>query len=115
THIRHDGLSFVLAPQFPDRIPATVFKYLPTRLVFKLPNKKAIDYVRKAAPNPEGLSPQKVSNLDPEQGVCFVQTDDDCSDTLLRVAPLPEVRPRCTPHGGATIRHEGPSEPATFP
>jgi hypothetical protein len=106
TQIRHDGLSFVLASQFPDRIPTTIFKYLLTRLVFKLPNRKAIDYVRKAAPNLEGLSPQKVSNLDLEQGVCFVQTDEDCTDTLLRVPQLLEVRPRCTQHGGATVRHE---------
>jgi DNA helicase HerA-like ATPase len=94
TQIRHDGISFILASQFPDRIPETIFKYLLTRLVFKLPNLKAINYVRKVAPNLDGLSPQKVCNLDLEQGVCFVQTDDDCTDSLLRVPQLLEVRPR---------------------
>ena len=104
TQIRHDGLSFVLASQFPERIPERIFKYLLTRLIFKLPNAKAINYVRHAAPNLESLSPQKVSNLDLEQGVCFVQTDDDCTDTLMRVPQALEVRPRCTMHGGSTIR-----------
>ena len=104
TQIRHDGLSFVLASQFPERIPERIFKYLLTRLIFKLPNAKAINYIRHAAPNLESLSPQKVSNLDLEQGVCFVQTDDDCTDNLMRVPQALEVRPRCTMHGGSTIR-----------
>lgn len=104
TQIRHDGLSFILASQFPERIPERIFKYLLTRLIFKLPNAKAINYVRHAAPNLESLSPQKVSNLDLEQGVCYVQTDDDCTDTMMRVPQALEVRPRCTMHGGATIR-----------
>ena len=39
TQIRHDGLSFVLASQFPERIPERIFKYLLTRLIFKLPNR----------------------------------------------------------------------------
>jgi hypothetical protein len=104
TQIRHDGLSFILASQFPDRIPATIFKYLLTRFIFKLPNRKAIDYVRKAAPNLEVLSPQRVSNLNLEQGVCFIQTDDDCTDTLLKVPQLLSIRPRCTLHGGETVR-----------
>lgn len=104
TQIRHDGLSFVLASQFPDRIPEAIFKYLLTRMVFKLPNLRAINYLRRAAPNLEGLSPSKVSNLDLEQGVCFVQTDDDCTDTVLRVPQLLVVRPRCTQHGGETVR-----------
>jgi hypothetical protein len=104
TQIRHDGLSFILASQFPDRIPETIFKYLATRMIFKLPNTKAIDYVRKAAPNLGALSPLKVNNLDLEQGVCFIQTDDDCTDSLLRVPQLLIVRPRCTQHGGETVR-----------
>jgi hypothetical protein len=104
TQIRHDGLSFILASQFPDRIPATIFKYLLTRLVFKLPNLKAINYLRKAAPNLDCLSPQRVSNLDLEQGVCFVQTDDDCTDSPLKVPQLLSIRPRCTLHGGETVR-----------
>jgi hypothetical protein len=107
TQIRHDGLSFILASQFPDRIPATIFKYLLTRFVFKTPNRKAIDCIRKAAPNLECLSPQQVSNLDLEQGVCFVQTDDDCTDSLLKVPQLLAVRPRCTMHGGETVRSAG--------
>ena len=85
TQIRHDGLSFVLASQFPERIPERIFKYLLTRLVFKLPNAKAIAYVRHAAPNLESVSPQRVSNLDLEQGVCFVQADDDCTDPVVRL------------------------------
>lgn len=107
TQIRHDGLSFILASQFPDRIPATIFKYLLTRFVFKTPNRKAIDCIRKAAPNLECLSPQQVSNLDLEQGVCFIQTDDDCTDSLLKVPQLLAVRPRCTMHGGETVRSAG--------
>jgi hypothetical protein len=55
-------------------------------------------------PDLERLSPQKVSNLDIEQSACFVQADDDCTDTLLRVPQLLEFRPRCTQHGGATSR-----------
>lgn len=112
TQIRHDGLSFVLASQFPERIPERIFKYLLTRLIFKLPNAKAINYVRHAAPNLESLSPQKVSNLDLEQGVCFVQTDDDCTDSLMRVPQALEVRPRCTMHGGSTIRQGDDSSQA---
>jgi hypothetical protein len=112
TQIRHDGLSFVLASQFPERIPERIFKYLLTRLIFKLPNAKAINYVRRSAPNLESLSPQKVSNLDLEQGVCFVQTDDDCTDNLMRVPQALEVRPRCTMHGGSTIRQVGEEEEA---
>jgi hypothetical protein len=104
TQIRHDGLSFVLASQFPERIPERIFKYLLTRFIFKLPTQKAIQYVRKAAPNLEALSPQRVSNLDLEQGVCFVQTDDDCTDSLLKVPQLVEIRPRCTSHTGVTVR-----------
>jgi len=113
TQIRHDGLSFVLASQFPERIPERIFKYLLTRLIFKLPNAKAINYVRHAAPNLESLSPQKVSNLDLEQGVCFIQTDDDCTDTLMRVPQALEVRPRCTMHGGSTIRQTEAVETGT--
>lgn len=116
TQIRHDGLSFVLASQFPERIPERIFKYLLTRLIFKLPNAKAIAYVRKAAPNLESLSPQQVSNLDLEHGVCFIQTDDDCTDTLMRVPQALEVRPRCTMHGGSTIRQvEVEEEDASTP
>lgn len=110
TQIRHDGLSFILASQFPERIPERIFKYLLTRFIFKLPTQKAINYVRKAAPNLESLSAQGVSNLDLEQGICFIQTDDDCSDSMLRVPQLLEVRPRCTQHGGATLRQKGSEE-----
>jgi hypothetical protein len=124
TQIRHDGLSFVLASQFPERIPERIFKYLLTRLIFKLPNAKAINYVRHAAPNLESLSPQKVANLDLEQGVCFIQTDDDCTDAVMRVPQTLEVRPRCTMHGGSTIRQtdavetnatSGPNDPDIEP
>ena len=107
TQIRHDGLSFILASQFPERIPATIFKYLLTRFIFKLPTLAAINYIRKAAPNLDCLSPQRVSNLDLEQGVCFIQTDDDCTDSLLKVPQLLAVRPRCTLHGGETVRSVG--------
>jgi hypothetical protein len=107
TQIRHDGMSFVLASQFPDRIPARIFKYLLTRLIFKTSDRKAIDAIRKAAPNLEALSAQQVSNLDLEQGTCFIQTDDDCTDSLLKVPQLLHVRPRCSQHGGETIRNDG--------
>jgi hypothetical protein len=105
TQIRHDGLSFVLASQFPEKIPENIFKYLLTRLVFKLPNQKAINTVRRAAPNLEMLSPQQVSNLGLEAGMCLIQTDDDCNDTTLKVPQLIMVRPRCSQHGGATVRN----------
>lgn len=105
TQIRHDGLSFVLASQFPERIPEGIFKYLLTRMIFKLPSDRSISYVRKAAPNLHALSPQQVSNLDLEQGVCLIQTDDDCTDDLLRIPQLLGVRPRCTQHGGETHLH----------
>ncbi len=107
TQIRHDGMSFVLASQFPDRIPARIFKYLLTRLIFKTADRKAIDAIRKAAPNLEALSAQQVSNLDLEQGVCFIQTDDDCTDSLLKVPQLLAIRPRCSMHGGETVRNNG--------
>ncbi|RUL84647.1 AAA family ATPase [Tautonia sociabilis] len=107
TQIRHDGMSFVLASQFPDRIPARIFKYLLTRLIFKTSDRKAIDAIRKAAPNLEALSAQKVSNLDLEQGVCFIQTDDDCTDPLLKIPQLLSIRPRCSQHGGETVRNTG--------
>ena len=104
TQIRHDGLSFVLASQFPDRIPERIFKYLLTRLIFKLPHSKGVNYLRKMAANLASLSSYQVGNLDLEQGVCLIQTDDDCTDVLLRRPQLLQVRPRCTQHGGATVR-----------
>jgi hypothetical protein len=104
TQIRHDGLSFVLASQFPERIPKQIFRYLLTRFVFKLPTTDAINYLRSAAPNLQTLSLKRIANLDLEQGVCFVQTDDDCTDTSLRAPQLLEIRPRCSLHGGATLR-----------
>lgn len=79
--IRHDGLSFVLASQFPERIPERLFKYLLTRLIFKTSDRKAIDTIRRAAPNLESLSAQRVGNLDLEQGFRFFQTDDDTIPT----------------------------------
>jgi hypothetical protein len=105
TQIRHDGMSFVLASQFPDRIPDRIFKYLLTRLIFKTSDQKAINSIRKAAPNLESLSAQQVSNLDLEQGVCFIQTDDDCTDSLLKIPQLLAIRPRCSMHGGETVRN----------
>lgn len=104
TQIRHDGLSFVLASQFPERIPKAIFKYLLTRLIFKLPTTEAITYLRNAAPNLQGLVPKRIANLDLEQGVCFIQSDDDCTDSSLRTPQLIEIRPRCSLHGGATVR-----------
>jgi DNA helicase HerA-like ATPase len=105
TQIRHDGLSFVLASQYPDRIPDRIFKYLLTRLIFKTPDQKAINAIRKAAPNLACLSPQQVSNLGLEQGTCFIQSDDDCTDSLLKVPQLMSIRPRCSMHGGETVRN----------
>ena len=104
TQIRHDGLSFVLASQFPERIPKQITKYLLTRLIFKLPSTESINYVRKWSPHLESLSQEKVSSLGLEEGVCFVQTDDDCTNTLMQVPQALKVRPRCTMHGGSTIR-----------
>ncbi|MCB9925598.1 MAG: hypothetical protein H6822_25835 [Planctomycetaceae bacterium] len=104
TQVRHDGLSFVLASQFPDRIPETIFKYLVTRLIFKLPQAKSVAYLRRAASNLDSLSPQRVSNLDLEKGLCLIQTDDDCTDATLRSPQLLNVRPRFTQHGGTTVR-----------
>jgi DNA helicase HerA-like ATPase len=103
TQIRHDGLSFVLASQFPERIPETIFKYLVTRFIFKLPTAKAINYLRKVASNLKMLSVERVANLGLEQGVCFIQTDHDCTDTSLSIPQLLEIRPRCSLHGGATV------------
>ena len=105
TQIRHDGLSFVLASQYPQRIPETIFKYLLTRLIFKLPDQKAINTVRRAAPNLDSLSPQQVSRLGLEAGMCLIQTDDDCTDPLLSVPQLMTIRPRCSQHGGETLRN----------
>jgi hypothetical protein len=108
TQIRHDGMSFVLASQFPDRIPDRIFKYLLTRLIFKTSDQKAINAIRRAAPGLESLSAQRVSNLDLEQGVCFIQTDDDCTDSLLKIPQPLLIRPRCSMHGGETIRNSQP-------
>jgi hypothetical protein len=108
TQIRHDGLSFVLASQFPERIPERIFKYLLTRFIFKLPTGTAINYLRRSAPNLTALAPQQVSNLDLEQGMGFIQSDDDCSDPLLRTPQLIAIRPRCSQHGGATVRQLDP-------
>ena len=105
TQIRHDGLSFVLASQFPERIPESIFKYLLTRIIFKLPTLKAIKYLQKVAPNLKTLSIGQVANLGLEQGVCFIQTDDDCTDPSLSIPQPLEIRPRCSLHGGATVRH----------
>lgn len=104
TQIRHDGLSFILASQFPERIPQNILKYLLTRMIFKIPDQRAINYLRGAAPNLSNLSPYQVSNLNTEAGECFLQSDDDCSDTLLRKPQPFIVRPRCSQHGGATKR-----------
>jgi hypothetical protein len=105
TQIRHDGLSFVLASQFPERIPESLFKYLLTRLVFKLASGKSINTLKKAAPNLQALSPNMVSNLKLERGLCLIQSDDEVSDSVLQVPQLLQVRPRCTRHGGETVRN----------
>ena len=70
-------------------------------------DRRAIDALRKAAPNLESLSAQHVSNLDLERGVCYIQTDDDCTDSLLKVPQLLAIRPRCSMHGGETVRNLG--------
>jgi len=105
TQIRHDGLSFVLASQFPEKIPETLFKHLLTRFIFKLPSRKALQYLKKAAHNLSTLSESQMSNLELEKGVCFVQSDDRKSDSTLRYPQELDVRPRCTMHGGQTIRN----------
>ena len=106
TQIRHDGLSFVLASQFPDRIPKRIFKYLTTRMVFKLPHQESIDYLKKMAPNLASLSSRRISNLESEKGVCFIQSDGDASHRDLRTPQMLEVRPKCTQHGGTTQKNE---------
>jgi hypothetical protein len=87
-----------------------VFKYLLTRLVFKLTDKKGIDLLRKSVPNLEGLSAQQVANLSLGEGECVVETDDDCTDPVLKVPQLMRVRPRCSQHGGAAVRNTPPGE-----
>lgn len=104
TQIRHDGMTFILASQFPEKIPPQIFKYLATRFIFKLPNTRAVSYVRSAAPNLQSLVPEEVANLDLEAGQCYLQTDDDASDRRLRMPVKVRVRPRLTQHGGATVR-----------
>lgn len=111
TQIRHDGLSFVLASQFPEKIPKSIFRYLLTRLIFKLPTLESIEYLRSAAPNLQALSPKRIANLDLEQGLCFIQTDDDSTDASLRTPQAIAVRPRCSQHGGATIRQLATNDP----
>ncbi len=73
-------------------------------MIFKIPDQRAINYLRGAAPNLSHLVAYQVSNLNTEAGECFIQTDDDCSDMLLRKPQLFTVRPRCSQHGGATKR-----------
>ena len=107
TQMRHDGVSFVLASQFPERIPRRIFKYMLTRFIFKLPSTEAVSFVRTAAPNLQGLSPTQVSNLDLEAGVCFVQSDDECTPSSLKNPTRIKIRPRLTQHGGATNRQPG--------
>lgn len=105
TQVRHDGLSFVLASQFPERIPENIMRFFDTRFIFQLPTDKAITYLKRSAPNLKSLSGQQVANLGLERGTCFVQTDNDCSSPDLRSPQLLEIRPRCSQHGGATIRN----------
>lgn len=51
-----------------------------------------------------------------EKGVCFIQTGDDCTDSLLKVPQLLVVRPRCTRHGGQTTRSDSESgQPTGLP
>jgi len=104
TQIRHDGMSFIFASQYPTRIPSTIFRYLLTRFMFKIPDQKEIDHLRNVAPSLQALAPQALAGLDLEQGLCFVQTDDDCSDPNLRTPQIVRIRPRCTLHSGATVR-----------
>jgi Cdc6-like AAA superfamily ATPase len=108
TQIRHDGMSFILASQFPERIPERIFKYLTTRFIFKLPTANAINYLKKAAPNLKTLSLKQVANLGLEKGLCLVQSDEDRTDPSLGTPQLLQVRPRLSQHGGATLKHIQP-------
>ncbi|MFW6031433.1 MAG: ATP-binding protein, partial [Myxococcota bacterium] len=112
TQIRHDGLSFILASQYPDRIPDRLFKYLSTRVIFKLQDSSAIEYIRRAAPNLAALSPQAIANLELEAGRCFIQSDDEVSHRILRTPQPLKIRPRCSKHGGKTLLHAGTSSPS---
>jgi hypothetical protein len=96
----------ILASQFAEHIPESIFQHLLTRLMFQLPSGISVDFVRRAVPNLECLWSQQLSNLELEQGLGYLQTDDDCTDTLLRVPQLLSIRPRCTGHGGATTRSQ---------
>lgn len=54
------------------------------------------------------LSEQKVANLVLERGECYIQTDDDCTEPLLKTPQLLSIRPRCSQHGGETVRNLAP-------
>jgi len=73
-------------------------------IIFKIPDTSEIKFLQKSSPDLELLSPEEVSHLDLEKGVCFVQSNDDCSDTLLRRPQKVAVRPRTSLHGGETLR-----------
>jgi hypothetical protein len=103
TQMRHDGVSFVLATQEPKKIPGRVFRFLLTRLIFKLTAQESLAYLKSQSVNLKGLDNGIVGNLDLEQGVCFVQSDDSVSDECLKSPQRLLVRPRCTQHGGATV------------
>lgn len=104
TQIRHDGMSFVFASQYPTRIPRPLFRYLLTRFIFKIPDQAEIEYLRNMTPSLQALAAQAVANLGLEQGACFLQTDDECSDARLRSPQIIRMRPRCSLHAGQTVR-----------
>lgn len=103
SQIRHDGISCVLATQFPDNIPQPIFKYFDTSFLFKITNKRSFHYLKQQIPNMENMTAGAVSRLPKGKGYCYVLTEGEVNDPALYANPLFQFRPRMTAHGGATI------------
>ncbi len=104
TQIRHDGLSFVLASQFPEHIPQKLFRFFNTNFLFQIPNKKSFEYLKKQIPDMASLTAQSLNLLPKNKGRCYLITSTDVSDPRLKMT-LFEFRPRMTLHGGETIQN----------
>ncbi|MHA1856604.1 MAG: hypothetical protein ACTSXY_03130, partial [Promethearchaeota archaeon] len=104
TQIRHDGISFVLASQFPENIPQVLFKFFDTHFLFKITNRKSFDYLKRQLPNIGGLTAQNISNLPKNKGYCYLVTESITSDPSLKLT-LFEFRPRMTLHSGLTVQN----------
>jgi DNA helicase HerA-like ATPase len=104
TQIRHDGLSFILASQFPEHIPQKLFRFFNTQFLFQITNKKSFEYLKKQIPDMASLTPQKLNLLPKNKGICYLITSTEISDPRLKMT-LFEFRPRMTLHGGGTIQN----------